>query len=148
MAPTLLKGIGWVALWSLVGLAIASEVYLSSNFLGRSITWGEAVSDSLEDWYVYGALSLPVVWLARRYPPELGSRWAAAGIHLAAALAFSLAYVLLRTLVGEVDSRSRASPPPSRRYSTLSSSGLPLQPAGLRRNPLDEPRARLLQEVP
>ncbi len=103
MAPSLLRGSGWVALWSLVGLAIASEIYLSSNFLGRSITWGEAISDSLEDWYVYGALSLPVVWLARRYPPERGSRWAAAGIHLLAALVFSSAFILVRTLVGEVD---------------------------------------------
>lgn len=92
-----------MALWSLVGLAIASEIYLSSNFLGRSVTWGEAISDSLEDWYVYGVLSIPVVWLARRYPPERGSRWVTAGIHLAAALVFSLAYILVRTLVGELD---------------------------------------------
>jgi two-component system LytT family sensor kinase len=104
MAPTLLRGSGWVALWSLVGLAIASEIYLSSNFLGRSITWGEAISDSLEDWYVYGILSLGVVWLARRFPPEGGSRWAKAGIHLAAALAFSVVYIVARTIVGEVDS--------------------------------------------
>ncbi len=103
MAPTLLRGSTWVALWSLVGLAIASEIYLSSNFLGRSVTWGEAISDSLEDWYVYGALSLPVVWLARRFPPEKGSRWFTAGVHLAAALLFSVAYILVRTLVGEVD---------------------------------------------
>jgi two-component system, LytTR family, sensor kinase len=110
MAPSLLKGTGWVALWSLVGLAIASEIYLSSNFLGRSITWGEAISDSLEDWYVYGALSLPVLWLARRYPPERSSRWVTAAVHLAAALAFSFAYVLVRTLVGEVDSRIAGEP--------------------------------------
>jgi two-component system LytT family sensor kinase len=103
MAPNLIRGFGWVALWSVVGLAIASEIYLSSNFLGRSITWGEAISDSLEDWYVYGVLSLPVVWLARRFPPERGSRWVTAAIHLAAALAFSLAFILVRTLVGEVD---------------------------------------------
>jgi signal transduction histidine kinase len=103
MAPNLLRGFGWLALWSLVGLAIASEIYLSSNFLGRSVTWGEAISDSLEDWYVYGILSLPVVWLARRFPPERGSRVATAGIHLAAALVFSLAYILARTLVGEID---------------------------------------------
>jgi two-component system LytT family sensor kinase len=103
MAPTLIRGFGWVALWSLVGLAIASEIYLSSNFLGRSVTWGEAISDSLEDWYVYGILSLPVVWLARRFPPERGSRWVTAGVHLGAAILFSMAYVLVRTSVGEVD---------------------------------------------
>jgi signal transduction histidine kinase len=104
MTPTLLRGIGWAALWSLVGLAIASEIYLSSNFLGRSITWGEAISDSLEDWYVYGVLSIAVIWLARRYPPERGSRWVTAAIHLGAALAFSFVYIVARTLVGEVDS--------------------------------------------
>lgn len=112
MAPTLIRGSGWVALWSLIGLAIASEIYLSSNFLGRSITWGEAISDSLEDWYVYGALSLPVVWLARRFPPELGSRWMTAGVHLAAALAFSSAFILVRTLVGEVDGWLTGEPAP------------------------------------
>src|SRR5580658_230349 len=104
MAPNLLRGFGWVALWSLVGLAIASEIYLSSNFLGRSITWGEAISDSLEDWYVYGVLSIAVIWLARRYPPERGSRWVTAAVHLAAALAFSFVYIVARTLVGEADS--------------------------------------------
>ena len=103
MAPTLLRLSGWVALWTLVGLAIASEIYLSSNFLGRSITWSEAISDSLEDWYTYGILSIPVVWVARRYPPELGTRWITASIHLGAALAFSLVYVLVRALVGKVD---------------------------------------------
>ena len=105
MAPTLIRGSTWVMLWSLVGLAIASEIYLSSNFLGRSVTWGEAISDSLEDWYVYGLLSLPVVWLARRHPPERGSRWITAGIHLAAALLFSIGWILARTVVGVVDSR-------------------------------------------
>jgi two-component system, LytTR family, sensor kinase len=104
MAPTLLRGLGLLALWSLVGLAFASQLYLSNTLLGRSITWGEAISAPLEDWYVYGALSLPVVWLARRYPPELSPRWLAACIHLVAALVFSLAYVVLRAAVGEVDS--------------------------------------------
>jgi sensor histidine kinase YesM len=104
MAPTLLRGLGLLALWSLVGLAFASQLYLSNSLLGRPISWGEAISAPLEDWYVYGVLSLPVVWLARRYPPERGSRWLAAAIHLGAALVFSLVYVALRALVGEVDS--------------------------------------------
>jgi sensor histidine kinase YesM len=104
MAPTLLRGLGLVGLWSLVGLAFASELYLSNNQLGLSITWGEAISGPLEDWYVYGVLSLAVVWLARRYPPEGGSRWITAGIHLVAALVFSFLWVILRSAVGVVDS--------------------------------------------
>jgi len=102
MAPTFVRGLGFAALWSLVGLAFASQFYLSSNFLGHSITWGEAIGNALEDWYVYGALSLPVLWLVRRYPPEEGSRWAVAFLHLGAALVFSLVYVALRSVVGEV----------------------------------------------
>jgi two-component system, LytTR family, sensor kinase len=104
IAPYLFRGLGLAALWSLVGLAFASELYLSSNSLGRPITWGEAISGPLEDWYAYGVLSLPVIWLARRYPPEGGSRWTTAAIHLVAALVFSLAWVVLRSLVGVVDS--------------------------------------------
>jgi two-component system, LytTR family, sensor kinase len=104
IASHLFRGLGLAALWSLIGLAFASELYLSSNSLGRPITWGEAISGPLEDWYAYGLLSLPVIWLARRYPPEGGSRWTTAAIHLAAALAFSLAWVVLRSLIGVVDS--------------------------------------------
>jgi signal transduction histidine kinase len=103
IVPSLARGLSFVALWSLVGLAFASQFYLSSNFLGRSITWGEAISNALEDWYVYGILSLPVLWLARRFPPESGSRWTTAGVHLGAALVFSVVYVALRALVGEIN---------------------------------------------
>jgi two-component system LytT family sensor kinase len=105
LAPHLLRGLGLLGLWTLVGLAFASQLYLSNSLLGRPITWSEAISAPLEDWYVYGILSLPVVWLARRYPPELGPRWKAAALHLGAALAFSFAYVALRSVVGQVDSR-------------------------------------------
>jgi two-component system, LytTR family, sensor kinase len=106
IAPTLLRGLGLAGLWTFIGLASASQVYLQSNLLGHSMTWGEAIRDSLEEWYVHGLLSIPVVWLARRVPLERGSRWLTAGIHLGAALVFSLAYVLLGALVGQVDSWS------------------------------------------
>jgi signal transduction histidine kinase len=88
----------------LVGLAFASQFYLSSNLIGRSITWNEAISISLGDWYVWAVLSLPILWLARRYPPEGPSRWRTAAIHLGAALVLSLAYVVLRSAVGVANS--------------------------------------------
>ncbi len=103
LAPQLIRGLGVAALWTLVGLAFASQFYLSSNLLGRTVTWGQAIGASLGDWYVWAVLSLPILWLVRRFPPEGGSRWATAGLHLAAALVFSLTYVALRAFVAEVN---------------------------------------------
>lgn len=96
--------LGFVALWTLVGLAFAGQFYLSSSLLGRSITWGQAISYSLADWYVWAVLSLPIAQLARRYPPEPHLPWRTATIHLGAALGFALAYVVIRALVGEAQS--------------------------------------------
>ena len=101
----LLRLLGFVVFWTLVGLAFAGQFYLSASLLGRSITWVEAISYSLGDWYVWAVLSVPIAWLARRFPPEAGVAWRTAGIHLGAALVFSLAYIVLWALVGEVHSQ-------------------------------------------
>lgn len=95
---------GALVFWTLVGLVFASQFYLSSNLQGRSVTWSQAASYLLPDWYVYAILSWPSVRMARRFPPETGAPWRVAGIHLAAALVFSLAYVVMRALVGQVQS--------------------------------------------
>src|SRR5512135_1748177 len=98
----LLRAAAFVAFWTLVGLAFASQFYLSSTLLGRSVSWGQAISYSLGDWYVWAVLSLPILLVARRFPPEGGNTWRTAGIHLVAALVCSLVYVVLRSLVGQV----------------------------------------------
>jgi sensor histidine kinase YesM len=98
-----LAGLG--AFWTLVGLAFAGQFYLSSTLLGRSVTWGQAISYSLGDWYVWAVLSVPVLLLARRFPPEGGNPALTAAVHLTAALVCSLLYVVLRSLVGVVHSR-------------------------------------------
>ena len=100
----LLRGLGIFLFWSLVGLAFASQVYLSSTLLGRSIRWSQAVSYALADWYVWAVVSVPILWLARRYPPERGSIYQTAAIHLGGALGCSLLYVVLRAGVGEAHS--------------------------------------------
>ena len=103
-SQSLLRFAGLGAFWTLVGLAFASQFYLSSTLLGRAVTWGQAISYSLGDWYVYAILAWPSLRLARRYPPEGGQPWRTAGIHLAAGLVFSTVYVVLRALVGQVHS--------------------------------------------
>jgi len=64
------------------------------------VTWRQAVSYALGDWYVFAALSIPVVWLARRFDFESGHRRRSLAVHLPASLAFSLAYMVLRAGVG------------------------------------------------
>ncbi|HVT73606.1 MAG TPA: histidine kinase [Lacunisphaera sp.] len=93
---------GALVFWTLVGLAFASQFYLSSTLLGRTVTWGQAISYSLGDWYVWAVLSLPILVIARRFPPEAGAPWRTAGIHLLAAIVVSLVYVVVRALVGQV----------------------------------------------
>lgn len=96
----LLGLLGFVAFWSLIGFAFAGQFYLSSSLLGRSITWGQAISYSLADWYVWALLSIPISAIARRYPPERFVPWRTATIHLSAGIVFALAFVALRALVG------------------------------------------------
>lgn len=98
----LLRGLGVLLFWSLVGLAFASQVYLSSTLLGRSISWSQAISYALADWYVWAVVAVPILWLARRYPPERGKISHTAMIHLAGALGCSFIYVVLRAAVGEI----------------------------------------------
>jgi len=100
----MLAVLGFVFLWSLIGLAFAGQFYLSSSLLGRSITWSQAISYSLADWYVWALLSLPIARLARRYPPSPEAPWRTAGIHLAAGLFFALLYVVIRAAVGQAHS--------------------------------------------
>lgn len=97
---SLLRGVLIVAFWTLVGLAFASQFYLSSSLLGRAITWGQAIAYSLGDWYCWAVLSLPILWFARRFPPESGQPGRTALLHLGAALVASLCYVVLRAAVG------------------------------------------------
>ena len=99
-----LSVLGFLLLWSLIGFAFAGQFYLSSSMLGRSITWGQAISYSLADWYVWALLSLPIAAIARRFPPTPVAPWRTAGIHLGTGLLFAALYVLIRASVGYVHS--------------------------------------------
>jgi two-component system LytT family sensor kinase len=86
--------------WTLVGLSFAFQFYISSAKAGLDVTWGQAVSYALGDWYVFAILSIPVVWLARHFQFEAGRRAQAAAVHFFCGLLFSFAYMVLRAWVG------------------------------------------------
>jgi len=87
------------AFWTFIGLAFAGQLYLSKAKVDDPVTWSFAVGRSLADWYVFALLSLPALWLARRF--SLGdAQW---GLnlftHLAASALFSVAWMTLRAAV-------------------------------------------------
>ena len=89
------------AFWTLIGISFASQFYVSSLKAGRPISWLQAVAWSLGDWYVWALLSIPVVWLARRFRIE-GSGWkTSVAVHIAASVIASVGYVVLRALIGQ-----------------------------------------------
>ena len=61
------KWLLWFGFWTLIGLSFAFQFYISSAKAGLEVTWRQAVGYALGDWYVFALLSIPVVWLARRF---------------------------------------------------------------------------------
>lgn len=99
-------------LWTAIGLSFASQFYLSSTLSGRPITWTEAVSYALADWYVWAVLSLVPLTLSRRFPIEK-LRWSNnVLVHLIASLSVALAYAFLRALVAQAQNFALGEPIP------------------------------------
>jgi LytS/YehU family sensor histidine kinase len=64
----------------------------------------------LGDWYVWALLSLPIMQLARRFRFD-GLAWGRSlAVHLGASLVCSLVYVLLRALLGKLQSQIAGTP--------------------------------------
>ena len=86
--------------WTLIGLSFAFQFYVSSAKAGLDVSWRQAVSYALGDWYVFALLSIPVVWLAGRFQFESGKRARSLVVHVPCSLIFSLAYMVLRAWIG------------------------------------------------
>jgi signal transduction histidine kinase len=81
-------------------LSFAFQFYIYSAKAGLDVSWKQAVSYALGDWYVFAVLSIPVGWLARRFRFESGSRAKSLVVHVFGSLAFSFAYMVLRAWIG------------------------------------------------
>lgn len=86
--------------WTLLGLSFASQFYISGAKAGMEITWKQAVSYALGDWYVFALLSVPVIGLARRFAFETGQWFRSLTVHMAASVLFSLGYIVVRAGLG------------------------------------------------
>lgn len=88
------------AVWTLVGLSFARQFYVSSASFGIPVSWRDALGHSLADWYLFALLSVPAIWISKRFPIER-SNWARhACLHLVTGVIFSFAWMALRAGVG------------------------------------------------
>ncbi len=93
------------AFWTVLGLAFAGQLYLSRSRIGDPVTWGFALERALATWYLFALLSIPALWVGRRFP-FAGTGWRLAGaVHLGASGVFSLSWMLLRAVVEQWQSR-------------------------------------------
>jgi two-component system, LytTR family, sensor kinase len=115
--PTILRPwMKWLVafcLWTAIGLSFASQFFISSSRMGRPVSWWHAVTYSLLDWYVFAALSIPVVWLSRRYRIDRATSWqVSVPLHLVASAAFSFAYIVARAGVAQAQEWTGGDPIP------------------------------------
>jgi two-component system, LytTR family, sensor kinase len=110
MVTRLLKKrwIRWVlafAIWTLIGVAFAGQLYLSRSKIGDPVTWSFALGRALADWYVFAVLSIPAMALAQRFPIERSNWPRTLFIHVVGATGFSLSWMVCRAAVEYWQSR-------------------------------------------
>ncbi len=62
-------GIGFIV-WTIIGLSFASRSYFTAYRAGTTVNWKEVIAGYLIDFYIWGAVSPLIFWLARRFPIE------------------------------------------------------------------------------
>ncbi len=100
------RAVIFLVFWTLIGVSFACQFHISSSQAGLDVSWKQAISYALADWYVFALLSLPVIRLARAFHFETGSRGRSLLVHLAGSVLFSGAYIVLRALVGTWQSQA------------------------------------------
>src|SRR5438270_13834363 len=88
-------------LWTLIGLGFSSQLYLSRANIGSPVTWRYALERSLADSYVFAVLTIPALWLARRFHLERVHWPRQLAIHLLASAAFSVLWMIMRAAIAE-----------------------------------------------
>jgi len=88
-------------LWTLLGLAFSSQLYLSRANIGSPVSWRYALGRSLADWYLFAFLSVPALWLARRFRFERHHWPRKLLVHLLASAVFSVLWMTVRALIEE-----------------------------------------------
>jgi signal transduction histidine kinase len=105
-----LKWVWFVLLWTVLGLAFSGQSYLSNSKAGDPVSWSFTVKRELANWYVFAVLSLPALWVARRFPLA-GTRWKVSiAVHVMASLLFSVSWMVFRAGIAHWQTRGDVYP--------------------------------------
>ena len=105
-----LTTLGYIAFWTGIGALFAAQSYLTYSYSGtRAVSGLRLLSFALADWYVWALLAPAIIWLTRRFS-FIRRPWLSLAVHLPATLAFVVARMELRMLVGELIPAVRMGP--------------------------------------
>jgi len=90
-----LAWLGGLGAWTLLALMNAAQLHYSLEF-AQPVPWGLAFRRSFEEWYLWGAISVGIVFLARRFPLERERLGARIALHTAGSFAAAALFILLR----------------------------------------------------
>ena len=90
-----LWAVAYLGLWTGFALLSAVEAFVAQKVEGKPVPWTLVLGRGLKDWYSFGLIALGILWFAGRvrFDARHVSRWV--GLHMVAALLFSLGYVAL-----------------------------------------------------
>ena len=98
MSRTVKQLLAGVAACTILGLFFATHLYLLFNYLQNvPLTWARAIRSQLVTWYLWGALAIFVVRLARRIPFDRAHIGKALLVHVPTAAIVSVLHLMLST---------------------------------------------------
>jgi two-component system, LytTR family, sensor kinase len=83
----------------LLSLLEVGQVYLRSTIGGPRVEWASQISNALPFWLALAVLTPLPIWLARRWPIDVGPRTGAVVAHVGGAVLFAATHALTVTLV-------------------------------------------------
>ncbi len=89
-------------IWTAVGLAVGTQLYLVSLVSGHPIAWVRGATIGLRDWYLWALLALVIWRLADRYPLERPCFARNLSIHIIACFGCVIAYEGIAHLLSQL----------------------------------------------
>ena len=90
----------WLLFWTVISISYGLQRYSNMADDGyQNLRWWQPILWSLEDWYLWGLFTIPIVQFAKRYPFDGQQTAAKFVIHMAASMLTVPAYMWIRMAV-------------------------------------------------